>query len=88
MSITENILMANGFSEKIAKQFKNYYELLIEWNEKINLTAITDEREAATKHFADSVHALDCGLFFEGAKIIDVGTGAGFPGLPLKIFRR
>ena len=87
MSITENILAANGFSQEVAKEFKNYYELLIEWNEKINLTAITDEREAALKHFVDSVHALDSNLFFEGAKIIDVGTGAGFPGLPLKIFR-
>lgn len=88
MSITTDILINNGFSESVAKDFDTYYKLLIEWNEKINLTAITDEREAAFKHFIDSVSALDCGLFDENIKIIDVGTGAGFPGLPIKIVRK
>lgn len=87
MSITTDILQKHGFEPEVCEDFDTYYKLLIDWNEKINLTAITDEREAAFKHFIDSVSALDCGLFKEGAKIIDVGTGAGFPGLPLKIYR-
>lgn len=74
-------------SEKQLQQFQRYYELLIEWNEKINLTAITEPQEVAVKHFIDSVSAWDKKRF-EGAKsIIDVGTGAGFPGIPLKIFQ-
>ena len=87
MSVTTEILEKNGIDKISADKFDKYYKLLIEWNEKINLTAITDEKEAALKHFVDSICALDCGLFSKGAKIIDVGTGAGFPGLPLKIVR-
>lgn len=68
-------------------QFNRYYELLIEWNEKINLTAITEAKEVAIKHMIDSITAYDEELFTEGTTVIDVGTGAGFPGLPLKIFR-
>lgn len=61
----------------------NYARLLTQWNEKINLTAITDDFSVATKHFLDSMSAIQTG-FVEG-KTIDVGCGAGFPGLVLKI---
>lgn len=66
-----------------ANQLITYADLLVSWNEKINLTAITDKEGIATKHFLDSMSALCtdkvCG------KVIDVGTGAGFPGLVLKV---
>ena len=72
-------------SQKQITQFKTYFELLVEWNEKMNLTAITDEPAVYLKHFYDSISAA----FFidlKGAKsICDVGAGAGFPSIPLKI---
>ena len=68
-------------------QFKKYYQLLIEWNEKMNLTAITEPTEVAIKHFYDSITFLFHTDIKEFGKVIDVGTGAGFPGIPLKIMR-
>ncbi len=83
--------LCNEFGVEITQEITNklnlYGNLLLEWNEKINLTAITEPKEVLYKHF------YDCILFFknvkvcENAKIIDVGTGAGFPGLVLKIVR-
>ncbi len=73
-------------SEEQLAQFDCYYRLLLEWNEKMNLTAITEAGEVAVKHMVDSLTAYDEKLFFEGASLLDVGTGAGFPGIPLKIF--
>ncbi len=70
-----------------AEQFEKYYELLIDWNSKINLTRITDRDEVALKHFADSLTLLNYLDIPENARVIDVGTGAGFPGIPLKIAR-
>ena len=78
-----NITITNDELEK----FDKYYRLLIEWNEKINLTAITEPHEVAVKHMIDSLSCFDERIFAENAHIIDVGTGAGFPGIPLKIYR-
>ena len=68
-------------------QLERYFELLTEWNEKINLTAITDVEGVAIKHFADSLTFFNCVDVPENSRIIDVGTGAGFPGIVLKIAR-
>jgi len=65
--------------------FMKYMELLLEWNENVNLTAITEPKEVITKHFLDSITALN--LIPEGASVADIGCGAGFPGLPLKMAR-
>jgi len=65
--------------------FENYYNILKEWNEKINLTSIIEEDEVVLKHFLDSV--LFSSFFIPNSKIIDIGCGAGFPSLPIKILR-
>ncbi len=70
-----------------AEKFQKYLELLLNWNEKINLTAITDPSECVVKHFVDSLLFLKTVSPKQGAKIIDVGTGAGFPGIPIAIMR-
>ncbi len=69
------------------EQFEKYFKLLVEWNEKINLTAITDEQGVAVKHFADSLALFNYVDIPENSTLIDVGTGAGFPGIVLKIAR-
>lgn len=68
-------------------QLERYFELLVEWNEKINLTAITDIEGVAIKHFADSLTFFNYIDVPENSSVIDVGTGAGFPGIVLKIAR-
>ncbi len=72
-------------TEEMVSRFCAYEALLLEWNEKMNLTAITAHDEVVNKHFVDSVACQS--LVPEGASLVDVGTGAGFPGLPLKIVR-
>ncbi|MCH5343246.1 MAG: 16S rRNA (guanine(527)-N(7))-methyltransferase RsmG [Acetatifactor sp.] len=71
-------------SEQIT-QFLKYYELLVEWNQVMNLTAITEYDEVMKKHFVDSVSLIKAYDVSRNAAVIDVGTGAGFPGLALKI---
>ncbi len=72
-------------NETQVRQFMRYYELLVEWNEKMNLTAITEFEEVVQKHFIDSILGSRFMPYLSGRKLIDVGTGAGFPGIPLKI---
>ena len=69
------------------KQFEKLAELLVEQNKTMNLTAITDPEGIAVKHFADSISVLNAAKFDEKARVLDVGTGAGFPGIPLLIMR-
>ena len=66
------------------KQFQQYFKTLVEWNEKMNLTAITDEEEVYLKHFYDSL-TIAFDFEFNNQNIVDVGAGAGFPSIPLKI---
>ena len=72
-------------SEKQAEQFEQYYEMLIAKNEVMTLTAITEFEEVVQKHFIDSVMIKEVREPGDNEKWIDVGTGAGFPGIPLKI---
>lgn len=80
-------LQAQGFelSERQLAQFNRYFELLVEWNEKMNLTAITEREEVYLKHFYDSVSAAFTFDFTQVETLCDVGAGAGFPSLPIKI---
>ena len=74
-----------GLSDEACDKFVAYYRLLIDWNERINLTAITEPEEVVKKHFKDSLAASP--LIAPKAKVADIGTGAGFPGIPLLITR-
>lgn len=92
MELREYILSAIAdyditLTNKQLEQFETYYRLLVDWNEKINLTAITDPKGVAVKHFADSLSLLRYLNIKENARVIDIGTGAGFPGVVLKIAR-
>lgn len=71
--------------DTILSQFSIYQSFLIEYNEKVNLTAITDPDEIVIKHFLDSVTPVSLGCIKKGEKVIDVGCGAGFPSVPIQI---
>ncbi len=82
-------LERNGipYQETLPEKLNTYFALLQEWNSKIDLTAVTEEDEMLDKHFVDSLTVLKTGLIHSSTKLIDVGTGAGFPGLVLAIAR-
>lgn len=81
----KKLLLDYGLSPSQAQQLEAYYELLLDWNEKINLTAITEENDVITKHFLDSLMCFKSGVIDPESSVIDVGTGAGFPSVPMKI---
>lgn len=85
--IFENKLKELGISlnETQKKQFHTFYELLVEWNKVMNLTGITEYEEVNEKHFVDSLSIVKAIDIQKVKTVIDVGTGAGFPGIPLKI---
>lgn len=83
----KSVFEAYGFdvSDDQAEAFEKYYELIKIWNEKFNLTTILEQSDVIVKHFLDSV--LICNNLKENAKLIDIGAGAGFPSVPIKIMR-
>lgn len=89
----ENIeLLENGLknfnidvNDTMLEKFEKYREILVECNKNMNLTGITEQREVYIKHFLDSVAIFKDGYIMDGLSVIDVGTGAGFPGIPYKI---
>lgn len=72
-------------SRETYEKFEIYRKLLVEWNKKINLTSITEEKDVYIKHFIDSINIYKIKEIRNLSKVIDVGTGAGFPGIPMKI---
>ena len=74
-----------ALTDRQVEQFLKYYELLVEWNQVMNLTAITEYRDVMKKHFVDSLSLVKACDLQSGLSLMDVGTGAGFPGLALKI---
>ncbi len=89
LELMTDVLDKNGikYDGTVLSRLQRYAEMLVEWNEKINLTAITDPEGIVIKHFLDCAMLLTAVDIPENASVIDVGTGAGFPGVVLKIFR-
>lgn len=92
MSRVENKILVEGsryfqitLSDEQIEQFMKYYELLVEWNSFMNLTSITEKDQVMQKHFVDSLALVKAVDIKNCRKMVDIGTGAGFPGIPLKI---
>ena len=79
----KQVMSFHSINEKQLSQFETYAQMLLEWNEKMNLTAIVDKKDIYEKHFLDSIMLL--GQINITGKVLDVGSGAGFPAIPLKI---
>ena len=91
----ERIFLENGFRElnirinkKSIDELLLFRDMLLEWNKKINLTSITDNEEIFIKHFFDSATCMATGYIKDGFEVVDIGTGAGFPGLVLKVLNK
>lgn len=84
----KEIFINEGYEldDKAIEKLENFYNLLQEWNYKIDITKIVDEEEVYIKHFLDSLLITKSGVIEKNQKIIDIGTGGGFPGVPLKIY--
>lgn len=76
-----------AFDEEIYNKFMQYKDMIKHWNEKINLTAIVEDEQIVKKHFIDCIKIFKCSPLKEAKNIIDIGTGAGFPGIPIKIIK-
>jgi 16S rRNA (guanine527-N7)-methyltransferase len=87
ISFLQSALPLSGVSltENQIRDFERYEEALLEWNRRYNLTAITAREDIRTKHFLDSLSCLKVMPLRPGMRVVDIGTGAGFPGIPLKI---
>lgn len=76
-----------ALNDRQMEAMRTYWRAVLETNRHTNLTRITDDRDAVLKHFVDSLTVLGTGVFADGARVADIGSGAGFPGVPLKIAR-
>ena len=85
--ISDSERLGISLTDEQLERFDRLSDLLVEQNKTMNLTAITDPDGIAVKHFADSISVLTAAEMPQGAKVLDVGTGAGFPGIPLLIMR-
>jgi 16S rRNA (guanine527-N7)-methyltransferase len=77
-----------NLDEDMVKQFNQYTKMLLEWNNKMNLTNIVEDKDIIVKHYLDSLAAINTGCIRDGHRVADIGTGAGFPGLPVKIVKK